>query len=88
MLKNINIVNTIVYKNYFRKNKFSKIISKVRLLEKFFHNDRLDLEFATDEKNEFNLFQCRTLYKNKLLENNERFNLDEYLINIEKKLIF
>ena len=87
-VKNINIVNTIVYKNYFRKNKFSKIISKVRLLEKFFHNDRLDLEFATDEKNEFNLFQCRTLYKNKLLENNERFNLDEYLINIEKKINF
>ena len=87
-VKNINIVNRIVYKNYLKKNKFSKIISKTKSLEKFFNNNRLDLEFAINNKNEFYLFQCRTLYKNKSLENNERVNLDEYLINIEKKINF
>ena len=85
-VKNINIVNRVVYKNYYKKNKFSKIISKAKLLEKFFQDNRLDIEFAINNKNKFYLFQCRTLYKNRLLANNERINIDEYLINIEKKI--
>ncbi len=85
-VKNKNISNGIVYKNYNKKNKFSKIMSQAKLLEKFFHNNRLDIEFAINNKNKFYLFQCRTLYKNRSLIKNEKINIEEYLVNIEKKI--
>ena len=53
-VKNKNIVNRVIYKNFLKKNKFSKIILKVNLIEKFFQNNRLDIEFAINKNNVYN----------------------------------
>lgn len=59
--------------NYKLKNKtFIKIISSIKELEKVFKHDKLDVEFAIDNKKNFILIQVRPLIIRKSLNNIEK----------------
>lgn len=55
-------------------NKFKKLISSIKKLEKIFNNDRLDIEFCI-KKNKLNIFQCRPLLGLKKKVNKKKLNL-------------
>lgn len=84
-IKNSKIKTLIVYKKEInRSNKFKAYLKIVQELEKIYHTNNIDIEFAIKNK-KFYLFQCRPLIvkKNKILKN---LNLNDALINLKKKI--
>ena len=59
--KNPSIKNLTIYKNkIYLSKKFERFLKIIKIIEKFYLMDGLDLEFAI-KKNKFFLFQCRPL---------------------------
>ncbi len=63
-------------------NKFKRLISNIKKLEKIFDNDRLDIEFCI-KKNKLNILQCRPLLGLKKKVNKKKLNL--VVTNLEAK---
>ena len=82
--KNISQKTLNILKKY-RKipKKFNKLINNVRILEKIFNEDRLDIEFAIKNNKVF-IFQVRKLKDIKKINDVDFFSAIQ---NIEKKLI-
>ncbi len=81
-IKNPSIKKKII----FRETKvipkeFSKIIKKIKLIEKLFNSNFLDIEFAV-KKNKLVIFQVRPL----VLKNAKKKQIFGTLVNLEKKI--
>ena len=64
--------------------KFIKLISYVKIIEKIFSNERLDLEFCIKNKSIY-IFQCRPLSGPKKKVNNTYLN--DVVVNLKKKYL-
>ena len=69
-------------KKYKIPKKYKKLIKSIKNIEKFFKNDRLDIEFCIKNKKIF-IFQCRPLKKMKKLND---LALSDALTNITMKI--
>jgi len=79
----------VIYKKNIKKNKFSHLLKACNILEKLLKNDRLDIEFCI-RGNITYLLQARSLPKPKgglKRVNYSKKEFDNFLINIEKKII-
>jgi|694.fasta_scaffold02090_12 hypothetical protein len=84
-IKNPKIKTLIIYKKKISSSKkFRTYLKTIQELEKIYHTNDIDIEFAIKNKKLY-LFQCRPLVikKNKILKN---LNLDDALINLKKKI--
>ena len=82
-VKNKNSKTLVVYKEYKIKNKFFNLIEQIKIFEKKFDWNSLDVEFAK-KGNKWFIFQCRPLLtKTNRYQDNE---LKKTLTNIEKKI--
>ena len=80
--KNLSMKTNFTFKNKVNYSKnFQTILNKVKLLEKIFKNDSLDIEFGVKKKKLY-IFQCRPLISQGI-----SIQLDEHLKNIQKKII-
>ncbi len=83
--KNPSIKNLTIYKNkIYLSKKFERVLKIIKIIEKFYLMDGLDLEFAI-KKNKFFLFQCRPLIIRKKNNLNEK-ELEPILLNLKKKI--
>ncbi len=79
--KNEKMKTLIVYKSKIHlSKKFSKILKVIKYIEEKYQNNSLDIEFCFKNKKMF-IFQCRNL-----ILKNRTINIDEYLVNIFKKI--
>ena len=71
----------VVYKSKIHlSKKFFKTLKIIKYIEKKYKNDSLDIEFCI-KKNKLFIFQCRNL-----ILKNKTINIDEYLVNVFKKI--
>ena len=78
--KNLSMKTLYVYKNkYSSSNKFKKIFDKIKVIEKIFNNDCLDIEFGIKKKKLY-IFQCRPLI-------NRKKNIKRKIIQLNKRKI-